>query len=381
MRRPLAAALCLLCVSALADKDVSLGMDTDRLERIDAQVRRAIDAGECAGCVVAVGRRAGVVWTRSWGERQTDPQRQPMRPDTVFDLASLTKPVATATSVMVLLERGELRLADTLGGLVPEVTGEHGDDVTVAQLLTHHAGYVPDNPLVDFQDGPAKAWERLFALEPRDPPGTRFVYSDVGFELLGAIVERVSGRSLDRFVTDEVFAPLGMTETTFLPRADLASRAAATEPRDGRMLIGEVHDPRAALLGGVAGHAGLFSTAADLARYARMMLGEGELEGVRVLGPATVQEMTRARDVSGARRALGWDARSGYSSNRGELMSDRAFGHGGFTGTAMWIDPGLDLFVVFLANRLHPDGEGSVNPLAGRVGTIAAASLEEIPGQ
>ncbi|QDT68622.1 D-alanyl-D-alanine-carboxypeptidase/endopeptidase AmpH precursor [Planctomycetes bacterium MalM25] len=354
-----------------------LGMRGDHLRHIEREVEAAHGEGQFAGCVVAIGRREGLAMLWAYGDRQVEPAQREMTIDTVFDLASLTKPIATATSVMVLLEEGLLRLRDPISKHLPEITNEHADQITIERLLTHHTGYVPDNALEDYRHGVEEAWRRLFALEPQDPPGTRFRYSDVNFELLGKLVERISDQPLNEFAGERVFAPIGMHETTYLPPADLQARSAASEPREGRMLVGEVHDPRAALLGGVAGHAGLFSTAADLSRYAAMMLGEGQLDGVRVLSPATVREMTRPREVSGHRRGGGWDMRSGYSSNRGELMTDRAFGHGGFTGTAIWIDPGLDLFVIFLSNRLHPDGHGSVNDLAGRIATIAAASIEQ----
>lgn len=353
------------------------GMRGEHLRRMDAPIEAAIQAGDFAGCVVAIGRGEWLVELTAFGDRQIEPARLPMQTDTLFDLASLTKPIATATSVMLLVERGKLRLGDPIVKHLPEVQGEHGNEVTIERLLTHHTGYVPDNPLEDYRHGVDEAWRRLFALEPRQPPGTAFVYSDVNFELLGKIVERVDGRPLDQFTREELFVPLAMKSTRFNPSPEQISNCAATERRDGVMLVGEVHDPRSALLNGVAGHAGLFSTACDLARYAAMMLGRGELDGVRVLGPATVSEMTRRRDVSGAGRGAGWDMRSPYSSNRGDLFSQEAFGHGGFTGTAIWIDPGLDLFVIVLSNRLHPDGSGTVNHLAGRIGTIAAASILE----
>lgn len=385
MNRPVALWLMLVLICRLAPAaglplvDPSrLGMRGDHLRHIGREVRAAHADGQFAGCVVAVGRgdRLAMLWAH--GDRQVEPASAPMRVDTVFDLASLTKPIATATSVMHLLERGRLRLRDPVRRHLPEIEEPHGRRITIERLLTHHTGYVPDNPLEDYTHGVDEAWRRLFALEPIKPPGTAFVYSDVNFELLGKIVERVGEKPLEEYARDAVFTPLGMGETGFVPPPNLIQRAAATEPRDDRMLVGEVHDPRAALLGGVAGHAGLFSTAGDLARYAAMMLGEGRLGGVRVLAPATVREMIRPRDVSGSRRALGWDHGSSYSTNRGELMSPRAFGHGGFTGTAIWIDPELDLFVIFLSNRLHPDGKGSVNDLAGRIATIAAAAIDNL---
>lgn len=355
----------------------ALGMRGDHLRHLEREVEAAHAEGQFAGCVVAIGRRQGLATLWAHGDRQVEPARREMTVDTVFDLASLTKPIATATSVMVLLEEGRLRLRDPISKHLPEIDNDHADQITIERLLTHHTGYIPDNALEDYRHGVDEAWRRLFALKPQDPPGTRFRYSDVNFELLGKLVERTSGQTLNEFAGERVFTPLGMHETTYLPPEELAARSAASEPRDGRMLVGEVHDPRAALLGGVAGHAGLFSTAADLSRFAAMMLSEGKLDGVRVLSPAAVRAMTRPRDVSGHRRGAGWDMRSGYSSNRGELMTDRAFGHGGFTGTAIWIDPGLDLFMIFLSNRLHPDGKGSVNDLAGRIATIASASIEQ----
>jgi CubicO group peptidase (beta-lactamase class C family) len=355
----------------------AVGMDAERLHRIAPQVEAEIDQGKLAGCVVAIGRSGRVVYLEATGDRQVEPTREPMRVDTVFDLASLTKPIATATSVMSLVEQGRLRLGDPVSQHLPEVTDPVAGGVTIEQLLTHHSGHIPDNSIDDYQQGVEEAWRRLFALKPVDPPGTKFVYSDVNFELLGKVVERVSGKPLDRYVRETIFAPLGMTETTYLPGPTLRARAAATEQRDGRWLVGEVHDPRAALLGGVAGHAGLFSTAADLSRYAAALLGEGQLDSARVLAPATVREMTRRRDVSGNHRALGWDIRSVYSRNRADLYSSSAYGHGGFTGTALWIDPELDLFVIFLSTRLHPDGVGEVNGLAARIGAIAAGAIVE----
>ncbi|TWT93455.1 D-alanyl-D-alanine-carboxypeptidase/endopeptidase AmpH precursor [Botrimarina colliarenosi] len=371
MTRPLST-LCLLLAATSTQAEIAV----ERLAPIADRVAESLAAGEFAGCVVAIGTGDGVAYLEAFGNRQVVPEHHAMTTDTVFDMASLTKPVATATSIMVLVERGQVRLRDSINKYLPEIDGAHGEQITVESLLTHQSGYVPDNSIKDYQHGVDEAWRRLFGLTPQHPPGSRFQYSDVNFELLGKIVERAGGKPLNEFARDEVYRPLGMTETGYLPPAELAARAAASEPRDGKMLVGEVHDPRAALLDGVAGHAGLFSTAEDLALYARMMLHGGELNGVRVLGAATVAEMTRPRNVPGDQlRAAGWDMASGYSSNRGETMTPRAFGHGGFTGTAMWIDPGLDLYVIFLSNRLHPDGKGNANETAGRVGAIAAGAV------
>jgi uncharacterized protein YbbC (DUF1343 family) len=298
-----------------------------------------------------------------------------MTADTVFDLASITKPVATATSVMLLVERGQLNLADKVIAFIPEF-GCHGKEtITIRDLLTHQSGLLPDNALKDYLDGPELALQRICELELQNPVGAKFVYSDVNFILLGEIIRRVSGATVHEFSQREIFAPLGMTETGYLPAEPLRLRAAPTEQRDGEWIRGEVHDPRAYELGGVAGHAGLFSTAADLSLFAAMLLGGGEFDSRRILQPQTIAAMTRGYKVSSGLRGLGWDKWTSYSSNRGSLLSDAAFGHGGFTGTVLWIDPQLDLFFIFLSNRVHPDGKGLVNPLAGRILSVVAASV------
>jgi uncharacterized protein YbbC (DUF1343 family)/CubicO group peptidase (beta-lactamase class C family) len=357
----------------------ALGVDGNQLQRIDEVVEKAIGKGEMPGCVVLIGHDGGIVFRKAYGQRQIEPTPEPMTVDTVFDLASLTKPVATATSVMLLVERGKVLLGEPVATYLPEFGQNGKSEITVEQLLTHQSGLIPDNPLGDYEHGSEEAWQRIWKLKPQGEPGSKFIYSDVNFLVLGKLVETVSGKPLAEFAKENIYAPLGMTETGFLPEKELRQRAAPSEQRDGAWLKGEVHDPRSALLGGVAGHAGLFSTAEDLAVYAQMMLGKGYYSGTTVLSPQTVADMTRARTIDGRQRALGWDVRTSYSINRGNLLSPRAFGHGGFTGTAMWIDPELKLFVIFLSNRLHPDGEGTVNPLAGRIGNIAAAALRIPP--
>jgi len=352
-------------------------LDLDHLNYIDPLVYEAIKRGDLPGCVIAIGRRDGVSYMKAFGHRSLKPSASLMTTDTVFDLASLTKPVATATCAMQMIEQGRLRLQDNVADLIPRFGANGKEEIVVEQLFLHTAGFIPDNPISDYQQGVTEAWKRINALSPQSSPGVRFKYSDISFLVLGRILETLDGAPLDRIVQTRLFAPLGMSETGYNPDPELRLRFAPTEKIDGQWLRGRVHDPRAALLGGVAGHAGLFSTAGDLSRYARMMLSGGELEEVRVLSQATVREMTRPRVVGESQRALGWDILSGYSSNRGELMSASAFGHGGFTGTGIWIDPKLDLFVIFLSNRLHPDGEGSVNDLIGRIGAIAAASIQD----
>ena len=374
-----AAGLALLLAAAVPNP--AAAFDAGRLAAIDAIVAEGVAAGEMPGCVVLIGRRDGVAFQTAYGRRAVEPRSEPMTAETRFDLASLTKPVCTAACVMHLADAGRLDLDAPVVEHLPEFASRGKGAITATHLLTHTAGLIPDNALADYADGPEAAWAAICELEPRSEPGARFVYSDVGFLVLGKLVERVSGQPLDRYAVDKFYRPLGMSATGFNPPPAVRAMCAPTERRGGRFLRGEVHDPRAAALGGVAGHAGLFSTADDLALLARTLLGRGELETadgpVRVLSAAAVERMTEPRTVPGGRRALGWDVRSAYSANRGDLFSGAAFGHGGFTGTALWIDPRSDLFAVFLSSRLHPDGRGSVNRLIGRINTVAAAALRQ----
>ena len=355
----------------------TVGMDGDHLKRIDDIIAEGLAEKRMPGCVVCIGRRGKIVLLKAYGKKQLKPTELPMTTDTVFDMASITKPVATATSIMLLIERGQLRLGDKVASLMPEFAVNDKDGITIHDLLTHQSGLLPDNALADYQNGREEALRKIYELKLQAPTGSRFIYSDVNYILLGEIVRKLSGQSVHEFSRDNIYQPLGMKDTGYLPGEPQRSRAAPTEERDGKWMQGEVHDPRAFKLEGVAGHAGLFSTAEDLAIYAQMMLRGGEYEGKRILSPRTVAKMTTAYRVPGGLRGLGWDKRTGYSSNRGELMSESAFGHGGFTGTVMWIDPELELFVIFLSNRVHPDGKGLVNPLAGRIGSVAAAAIRE----
>ncbi|MBL8816597.1 MAG: DUF1343 domain-containing protein [Planctomyces sp.] len=371
-----------LCSGVLSAADTiqrispaAAGMNEATLLKIEEVVREGIAQEKMPGCVVLVGRRDGVVYHRAFGNLQTMPEPEEMQLDTVFDLASLTKPISTATSIMTLVEQGKIELDQPVVKYLPDFGANGKESITIRQLLTHQAGLIPDNALDDYLMGADEAFRRINELKPTSEPGTKFIYSDVGFLVLGRIVEVVSGKDLHDYSQEKIFQPLGMTETGYLPNESLKRRAAVTEKRNDQWIKGEVHDPRAFELGGVAGHAGLFSTASDLAKYATMMLHGGEYKGARVFSQQTFELMTARSPVSSGYRCLGWDNRTGYSSNRGDLFSDRAFGHGGFTGTAIWIDPSLDLFVVFLSNRVHPDGKGIVNPLAGRICTIAAAAI------
>jgi uncharacterized protein YbbC (DUF1343 family)/CubicO group peptidase (beta-lactamase class C family) len=380
-----------------------VGMSPAQLTWIDQMVEAEIGAKQLPGAVVLVGRQGRVVWNRAYGNRALEPVAEAMTPETVFDLASLTKVVATATSVMILVDRGMVRLGDPVSRYIPEF-GEMGKrTITVEQLMTHRSGLIADNEVRDFEQGPAKAMENIWRLAPVVAVGSRFIYSDVGYIVLGELIRRVSGKPVDQFAAENIFAPLGMTTTGYKPLErfgeGLRSRIAPTEKRGGnrrvestgessggeeRWMRGEVHDPRAWLLGGVAGHAGLFSTAEDLAIYCQMILNGGEYRGQRVLSPLAVRRMTEGRPSGGnggegVVRGLGWDIFTGYSANRGDLFPIGSFGHTGFTGTSLWLDPSSQTFVVFLSNRVHPrldpQKPADVGSLRGRVASVVAASI------
>jgi uncharacterized protein YbbC (DUF1343 family)/CubicO group peptidase (beta-lactamase class C family) len=320
------------------------------------------------------------------------PQAEPMTLDTVFDMASVTKVVATATSVMMLVEDGKIRLNDRVATFIPDF-GRYGKgDITIRHLLTHVSGLRPDLDLGDDSwRGHEEAIRRACEEVPTAPPGQRLVYSDINFFLLAEIVSRVAGMPFDRFVQERLAGPLGMRDTMFNPPDALRPRIAPTEtctpygwPCEGPnqiMLRGIVHDPTARRMGGVAGHAGLFSTAADLARYCRMVLGGGALGSARILSPLTVLKMTSPATPAGMAsvRALGWDLDSSYSSNRGELLPIGSFGHTGWTGTSVWMDPVTGAYVILLTNRVHPDGKGDAGPVRARVATVVASALTQLP--
>ena len=344
-----------------------------------------------------VARNGGVVWRQAYGARVLEPTREAMTADTIFDVASLTKVVATATSIMILVERGKVRLSDPLSAYIPEIKGEGRERVTIELLLTHRAGYAPDFDLKDRWTGYDDAIKRLVREPLRNPPGAKFVYSDINYIALGEVVHRASGLTLDEFARRNIFQPLGMRDTGFRPSPRLRGRVAPTEKRRGQLsylgdtpqnadavdgekwLRGEVHDPTSYRMGGVAGHAGLFSTADDLAIYCQMILNGGRYGNARILSPLSVAEMTRPRLVSetGWTRGVGWDINTSFSTNRGDLFPLGSFGHTGFTGTSFWIDPASRMFVVFLSNRVHPNGKGDVASLRGRVASIAAGAVTD----
>jgi uncharacterized protein YbbC (DUF1343 family)/CubicO group peptidase (beta-lactamase class C family) len=366
----------------------SPAFDAARLARLDTVVHDAIAARETPGAVILVGHGDRIVLRKAWGDRAQVPAREAMTVDTVFDLASLTKVVATTTAVMMLVEDGRIRLVDPVAKFIPEF-GRYGKDrVTIRDLLTHMSGLRPDVDVSLDWVGYDRAIELASEEVPAAPPGRRFIYSDINYFLLGDVVARVSGRPFEAFARDRIFLPLGMKDTMFNPPASLAPRIAPTQactrygwPCEGEgmtMLRGIVHDPTARRMGGVAGHAGVFGTADDLARFCRMLLGGGAIPGgARVLSPLAVARMTSPATPAGEPnvRGFGWDIDSSFSANRGEFMPLGSYGHTGFTGTSIWIDPATRVYIVFLSSRLHPDGKGDVTPLRARVATIVQSSL------
>jgi uncharacterized protein YbbC (DUF1343 family)/CubicO group peptidase (beta-lactamase class C family) len=357
---------------------------------IASLVDAAISRRELPGAVVLVGRGDAVLYQQAFGNRAHLPAPEPMTADTIFDLASLTKVVATTTSVMQLVEQGRIRLNDPVSQFIPDF-GRYGKErITIRHLLAHTSGLRPDLELeVEFK-GADEGIRRATEEVPQAAPGERFVYSDINFFLLGDIVRRVGGERLDAYARKHVFDPLGMKDTMFLPPESQRARIAPTErcqvlawpctgPENNEVpfLRGIVHDPTARRMDGVAGHAGLFSTAADLSRFCRMLLGGGRLGSARILSPMTVERMTSPATPPGMRevRGLGWDLDSPFSANRGDLFPLGSFGHTGFTGTSLWLDPHTKSYVIFLSNRVHPDGKGDVTPLRGKVATVAAAAL------
>ena len=345
---------------------------------LDQTVDLAIEQGKLPGAVLIVGHHGHIVHRKAYGKRAVVPAPEAMTVDTIFDLASLTKVVATTSSLMKLFEQGKFRLNDKITNYIPEFQGGKSD-ITIRNLFTHFSGLAPDVPLDQAWSGYQTGIRLAVTTKPQGPPGVRYVYSDINFILLGELVHRLSGQMVSDYAKQNVFLPLGMKETTFQPPAEWLPRIAPTErPRPtSPPLRGLVHDPTARNMGGVAGHAGVFSTADDLARFAQMMLNGGELDGVRLFSPLTIAKFTEPQTPPDQPilRGLGWDIDSPNSGNRGELFPIGSYGHTGFTGTSIWIDPSTQTYVILLANSVHPNGRPALTPLRAKVATIAAAAV------
>lgn len=352
--------------------------ETAKLAEMDGAINEAIADAKCPGGVLWLEHK-NYAHQKAYGKRAVVPAEEAMTEDTIFDAASLTKVVACTPAIMLLVERGQLRLEDPVAKYLPEFTGGDKAAVTIRQLITHVSGLRPDISLKPEWSGHAEAIKLACAEKLATKPGEKIVYSDTGPILLGEIVRRVSGKPLDQFLQAEVYGPLGMKDTGFNPPKEKWARVAPTEVENGVPVRGVVHDPRARRMGGVAGHAGLFFTASDLARYARMLLNGGELDGVRVFKPETIKLMTSVQtppNVDG-RRGIGWDIDTGYSGPRGEIFPLGSFGHTGWTGTSIWIDPFSKTFVIFLSNRNHPTEKGNVSALRRKLGTLAAQAISD----
>lgn len=329
----------------------AVGMSSSRLATIDRVVQRGLDAGGYPGAAVVVGRKGYSVWSRGFGSLDWSGKMKVTAQESVYDLASLTKVVATTTAMMVLFDQGKISLDAPVSRYIPEYTGGLKDQVTVRYLLEHRAGLPAGRELWRIARTPDDARAAVLATPVACTPGKCYEYSDLGADMLGFVVEAASGQRLDAFLQTNVFSKLGMTDTHFRPDAADAFRTAPTEiaPPRGYPLRGEVHDENAFALGGVAGHAGLFSTAADLSVFAQMLLDGGSYDGVRVVADSTVALFTKR---AAGTRALGWDTCDG-DGGCGRYLSERAYGHTGFTGTSLWIDPDRQMFVILLTNRVY----------------------------
>ncbi len=356
-----------------------------RLVILDPIIDDAIAQRQIPGAVLIVGHDGRVVYRKVYGSRAIEPRREAMTFDTVFDCASLTKVVATTTAIMQLWEQGKFRMNDPVAKYLPEFGQNGKQDITIRQLLVHYSGLAPDMDLTKPWDGKETAYRMVFEEAPEWAPGAAFVYSDLNFVVLGALVERLSGESLDQYSAKHIFAPLAMNETRFTPPPSWAARIAPTEEDENHHLLrGVVHDPTARRMGGVAGDAGMFSSADDLAIYAQALLDGGR----GVLTSATVAKMTAPQQpVNGTvLRGFGWDIDSPLSTNRGELLPVGSFGHTGFTGTSLWIDPATKTYIVLLTNAVHmnvvpPKEKGSAVALRTKVATAVAAALALDPAE
>ncbi|MBN2243802.1 MAG: beta-lactamase family protein [Acidobacteria bacterium] len=369
------------------------GIIPGRLDRIDSAVEAAISEGEVPGAVVLASRQGRIVYFKAFGNRALKPAEERMTRDTIFDVSSLTKVLATAPSIMLLVEKGVVRLGDPVHRYLPRFKENGKSDIAVRHLLTHYSGLPADLDLSKNWFGYEEMLEQLWSLRPDSKPDKAFVYSDVNFIALGEIIHAASGQTIDNFARENIFVPLGMTDTCYRPDSALIGRIAPTESRGttllylharssktdlDKILRGEVHDPTAYRMGGVAGHAGLFSSAKDVALYAQMLLDRGKYSGGRLLSPLTVRAMTRPQSPAGEAqtRGYGWDIRTDYSSPRGDIF-DGGYGHTGFTGTSLWIHPPTGTFVVLLTNRVHPDGGKNMNHLRSVVANIVASAISD----
>ena len=371
-----------------AAKPGDVGMSAGRLALLDTLMYEALERKDFPGAVLLVAHKGRTVWRKAYGLSQWVPENRPMSADMIFDMASVTKPVATATSIMILVERGRLRLLDKVKDYVPDFApyllekGIPGEDARLWHLLTHTSGLPPytDPKEVERLYGNPCPTETLVkhiaGLRKESTPGAVFTYSCLNYITLASIVKSVTGKNVAEFSDENIFRPMGMKRTFFVPPADRLDLCVPTQAYDGVPLRGVVHDPLARLQGGISGNAGLFSTADDLAVFAQMMLDGGVWGKVRVLSPLAVERMTEIFPKAGpAGRGLGWDLDSDYASVRGDLFGPESYGHSGYTGTSVWIDPETQTTVIFLTNRVHPDDKGDIIAMRSKVANVVAGAI------
>ncbi len=377
-RKKLTVLLAFLCCVGTGCQSVQHRAIKKNLARIDDVVREEIDGKNFPGAVVLVGKAGKVLYCRAFGYRALEPEEEPMTKDTIFDIASMTKPIATATSILILADEGRLRLTDYVGEYLPEFASNGKEQVQIYHLLTHTSGlpaYTNAAALRQKYSSPCpdRVIEKICSLKAPGRPGEQLRYSCLGYITLAKIVEIVSGQAIDRFSAENIFSPLKMHRTAYNPPQLWRDRVAPTAIVDGRLLRGNVHDPLAALMAGVTGNAGLFSTAEDLSIYCRMLLNDGHYRGCRVLSHKSVSLLTEAQSHG---RACGFDVNSGYSWIKGSFASERAFCHSGYTGTSIVCDPACGTYLIILTNRVHPNDEGSVRRLRTRIADIVFRSCK-----
>ena len=361
-------------------------LDVRRFPQIDAAITGAIDARKLPGAVFHL-EHEDAVYERAYGRQTYDPDAAPVTTATTFDAASLTKVLATAPSVLILAEQGRIGLDDKLVKYFPECGKGGKETITIRQLLTHSSGLPAGLPADPTWKGSAAAHKLACDQAVTHAPGTFFRYSDINYVLLGQVVEKVTGTPLDDYAQSHIYAPLGMRNTGYLPlrRVDVETIAPTQVGSDdgkgahgdldpGQVLRGVVHDPTVRRMGGVAGSAGVFTTVGDVARFARMLLAGGVLDGVRILGPDSVRLLTTVQSPPGlAQRGLGMDIDSPYAKRpRGTVYPVGSYGHTGFTGCILWVDPQSKSFYVFLSNRVYPDDRSNILDVYTRMGTLAA---------
>ena len=379
--------LCILieqCIIPIAtgESDFSLKIGKEQHAAISMFIKKEIHRGKIPGAVVLIGNKENILYRQAFGYKAVKPEKLPMKLNTIFDMASLTKVIATTTAIMQLSEHGKINIEDKVVKYWPEFGANGKDQITVKELLTHYSGLRPDLSLKPDWSGYNASLRMIVSEHPVFPPGTRYIYSDINFIILGELVSRVSGKPLDKYCAENIFKPLRMFDTFFSPSSDQLKRIAPTQYKNGgfRILCGEVHDPIAYRMGGIAGHAGLFSTADDLSIFAQMLLNCGALENIYILSSDTINKMISPQSPSDKipLRGFGWEIGSLSTSNDNGFLSNGSYGHLGYTGTSIWIDPLSKTYVIILTNRVHPDGKGDVKALRNNIKKIISSSLEKM---